>query len=164
MIKVKCKNSDIEFTVSEISFLKIKDFNWYSSNIGYIRATVDKKRVFLHRYLLKAMPGQIVDHIDGNPLNNCLDNLRLCTHSQNNINKLKKPGKSIYKGVTLCNTEKRRKKWKAAIKHKNKNIYLGRYLTEEEAALAYNKKAIEMWKKFAVINDIVNKCQKRYGK
>lgn len=51
----------------------------------------------------------------------------------------------------------------ARCEFEGRNITIGRYFTEEEAALAYNEKAIELWKDFAVINDVENKKQVRYS-
>lgn len=74
-----------------------------------------------------------VDHINHNTLDNRRENLRLCTHTQNNQNAKKKGySKNKYKGIT-----KQDNKWIARIRYKGKNLYLGRFKTEEEAHIAY---------------------------
>lgn len=56
---------------------------------------------------------------------------------------------SKYKGVTW---DKGRNKWQSRIKKDGKSIYIGRYVSEEEAGRAYNKKAIELFGEFAKLN------------
>ena len=87
---------------------------------------------------------QEIDHIDRNPSNNKLDNLRLATRSQNCINKIA-CSSSGYKGVYKHHTYDR---WVARIKGKS----LGYFLTKEEAALAFDKAAKELYKEFAFLN------------
>lgn len=73
----------------------------------------------------------VVDHIDGNRLNNCLNNLRIVTNRENTTsNKGKyKTGVSYYKG--------RKKPYRATYKIKNKSYHIGYFSTEEEAHSAY---------------------------
>jgi hypothetical protein len=83
-------------------------------------------------------PGDFqIDHMDGDKLNNKPENLRLVTSEQNSRS-YRKPYKnptSKYRGV-CWNT--RANKYMAQIVHNNKNIYLGCFTCEKEAALAYN--------------------------
>ena len=100
-----------------------------------VEATKDGKSFKLHRFLLNAQKDQIVDHIDQNPLNNCRNNLRFVTASQNQRNrKARKTSTSRFKG---CYVDKTRKKWSAQIRVNRKVICLGRFNTEEQAAEAY---------------------------
>ena len=93
----------------------------------------NRTRIYLHRQLTKAQKGQIVDHINGNGLDNRMDNLRICTHSQNSYNK-KTPStnKTGFKGV--C---KRGDKWRATIRKDGRYIELGLFQTPVEAHKAY---------------------------
>jgi hypothetical protein len=68
-----------------------------------------------------------------------------------NILKYKLNVTSKYKGVYF---QKESGKWRAGISYRNKTIYIGLYLTEDEAALAYNAKAIELFGEFAVLNKV----------
>jgi len=83
----------------------------------------------------------IVDHIDRDITNNCYDNLRWVTKSQNsrNIDK-KKNTSSKYRGVHF---DKARQKWRAQFKLNGKGKYLGLFDTEEEAYEAFKNKIIE---------------------
>jgi hypothetical protein len=120
-----------------------------------IKGTSDSKRNFqMHRVITKAPDGLVVDHINGNPLDNRKENLRLCTIQQNSMNRktqLSSKFRSQYKGVGWC---KIRKKYFARVYLNGKAYMAGRYDTEIEAALAYNKKALDLHGEYAKLNVI----------
>lgn len=96
--------------------------------------------------------GLEIDHKDRNPLNNKIENLRVCTHRDNNRNlSLSKLNTSGYKGVSWSKTMN---KWESRIKCNNKNIILGYYDKKEDAALAYNEGAVKYFGEFASLNTI----------
>lgn len=104
----------------------------------------------MHRLILGASKGQQGDHQNGNGLDNRRINLRLCTNSQNQMNRKKSSRySSKYKGVTW-NSHAR--KWQAQIKRQGVMHYLGLFVDELEAARAYNKDAQEYFKDFALLN------------
>ena len=91
-----------------------------------------------------------VDHIDGNRANNHYENLRYATHSENGMNqKNRTDGSSVYKGVSY---QTQTRKWKGTIVLGCKRIHLGLFGCEREAGEAYNKAALEYYKKFAKLN------------
>jgi hypothetical protein len=94
-------------------------------------------------------PDKFIDHIDGNPANNKLSNLRLATPGQNSHNTRKVDGMttSKYKGVKKVNN-----RWRAYINYEGKRLHLGYHATEEEAALAYDTKAVEVFGLYAKCN------------
>lgn len=111
-------------------------------------------KTYIHRLITNCPKGMSVDHIDGNPLNNQKNNLRVCTLKSNCYNSRKK-GKnntSIYKGVHFDGGGKLRKPWKAVIKIDYIGYNLGRFATQEEAARAYDNRAHEVWGEFANLN------------
>lgn len=112
-----------------------------------ISTTIDHKSIYLGRLLIGARSGYDVDHIDGDTTNFHRKNLREITHAQNNMNRSKGLGTSIYKGVSW-NNEKQ--KW---VVHINRN-HIGYFTEEVEAADAYNKAAIEVFGEFARLNEI----------
>lgn len=105
----------------------------------------------MHRFIMNADDGQMVDHINGNGLDNRKSNLRFCCNQENAANRKKAHGTSKYKGV---NWHKAAKSWVAQATLNDKKIHLGYYKTEEEAALAYNKGAVIVFGEFARLNVI----------
>ena len=108
----------------------------------------------MHRQIMAISDTKIhIDHIDQNGLNNCRNNLRLCSISQNNANRKALPNKtSQYLGVCYVSE---RNKWVASISKNNKTKILGRFFNEKSAALAYNKAAKEIHGEFARLNTII---------
>ena len=90
-------------------------------------------------------------------------NLIVCTMAERQriLPKSRKHGTSKYKGVSFITSKKR---WRAAIKVKGKSITLGHYLSQEEAALAYNKAAREHFGKQAYQNQIVKRSKRNQDK
>lgn len=111
-------------------------------------SNIKMHRVVMERVLGRVMQkGEVVDHINGNGLDNRRQNLRLATNAQNLMNrKANSNNTSGYKGVTLV---KGRKKWVAKIKRNYKLYNLGYFNTPEEAHEAYCKAADELHKDFA---------------
>lgn len=98
--------------------------------------TGDRKQITLHRFLANPPAGMQVDHVDGNALNNCRSNLRICSASQNQMNKGKYPtNTSGFKGVS-----RRGSRWRAVIHISGKQIHLGSFATAEAARDAYISK------------------------
>lgn len=107
------------------------------------------KTVIAHRFLTGALPGEKVDHINGNTLDNRRANLRRCTNAQNirNSRKYRSGSVSQYKGVTTS-----RGQWRAQICCDYKKYNLGTFATEEEAAMAYDREAVKRFGGFARLN------------
>lgn len=110
---------------------------------------VDGHNVLMHRLIMNAQPGQFVDHINGNGLDNRKANLRLCSKSQNAQNIKARWGKSRFKGVYW---HKHRKKWAVEININGKKKSLGHYIDEVEAAKVYDKVARQYFGEFADVN------------
>lgn len=106
---------------------------------------------YLHRVILCAPIGMSVDHINGNGLDCRRSNLRLVTKSQNLMNqKHIKSSTSSYKGVRKTQNGS----WTARIVVNRKEFHLGRFVSEQEAALAYNAAAIKHFGQYAALNVI----------
>ena len=109
-----------------------------------------QKTILMHRQLLNPEKNQLVDHIDRNGLNNQRSNIRVCSIQQNSYNiRPKRNGSSRYKGVYWSKVGK---VWIAKIKANNKNIQLGRFNDEAEAAKVRDLASIKYHGDFAYLN------------
>ena len=104
----------------------------------------------MHREIMKAPKGVMVDHVDRDGLNNRKRNLRLCSRRENSYNRRgNSRGSSQYKGVfwhKVCG------KWEARITYNGNADYLGLYENERDAARAYDERAKELYGDFAYLN------------
>lgn len=112
------------------------------SSKGYRGTELNNVRFSLHRIIYKLAYGEMpknmqIDHIDGDKLNNRLDNLRLVTNSENQRNRKADKGRK-YKGVYKC-----KKGFKVEITHLGDRIYGGFFATERIAAFVYDELARE---------------------
>lgn len=106
----------------------------------------------MHTVLMKTPAGLVVDHVNGNSLDNRRVNMRLCSASDNNRNKKNAPGAtSKYRGVHWANAAK---KWKASISINNRCHYLGIYASEIDAARAYDAAAYKHYGNFSNLNGV----------
>ena len=119
------------------------DFEWsgkvYLCAHGYAHIWKDGKNVKLHRYIMGAKKGDIVDHINGNKLDNRRENLRLVTSQENAFNRRTK-------GVHWVNRDKR---WRVTITVDGKQKYIGQFKSKEEAIRAYRKAHVEAFGEFS---------------
>jgi hypothetical protein len=110
------------------------------------------RQVRLHRQLLDAPKGVLVDHINHNTLDNRRCNLRLCSIAENRFNSQKvKSASSSYKGVRWVTTNKLNP-WEARISLSGSRKVLGYFPTEEAAASAYDIAAHQLFGTFAMVN------------
>lgn len=108
-----------------------------------------RKRITLAADILGGSP-RLVDHINRDMWDNRVENLRVCSNSQNAVNrKTKSKVYTVYRGI-----QKHKTQWKARLKFKRQEIYLGLFDTEIEAAKAYNEAALLYHKEFAILNKI----------
>jgi hypothetical protein len=106
-------------------------------------------RILMHQHLIHAPDGYIIDHINGNGLDNRRDNLRLATVAQNAWNSKKRNPRSGYKGVCF---DKDKKLWRAAIVCNRKRFHLGYFKNKIAAAHAYDRAAKKYHGDFASLN------------
>lgn len=134
---------------------QISDVTWrrkIKPHTSYAVATLAKQlELRLHRVVMSARIGQVIDHIDGNGLNCRRSNLRFAEHAGNARNR-KKSGStsSRYKGVSAQHG-----KYVAHIRCDGKKIHLGTFEDEETAASAYNDAAVRLFGEFASLNKIL---------
>ena len=121
------------------------------NNRGYVELKVKNRRYSAHRLAWLMVhgvwPREFIDHIDGNPANNRLDNLREASRTENSRNRrMQYSNTSGYKGVYWF---KAARKWHAQIHTNGRNKHLGLFLTAEAAHAAYCKAAAELHGEFA---------------
>lgn len=136
--------------IDEQDYDMLSQHKWYLKLGKYAMTTINRKNYTMHRMILGLTDRKIlVDHINGNGLDNRKANLRTCNSQENIRNTRKHRGSSKYKGVCW---DKYNKKWKSSIVVDLKHISLGNFLDEEVAARAYDKAAIERFGEFAWLN------------
>jgi hypothetical protein len=122
--------------------------NVYAGRKDWDAGSKKQKTIMMHRIIAGALPGEFVDHINRDTIDNRRSNLRICNQSQNSANSV---GHAIrasrFKGVY-----KSRNRWKSCITKDGLYIYLGSFGDEETAARAYDSKAIELFGEFAKTN------------
>jgi HNH endonuclease len=106
-------------------------------------------RTSLHRVIMGATKGTQIDHKNGNGLDCTDENLRFATHSQNTSNRHYK-NQTGYRGVSKIWKSDR---FSAQIEFQGKTMYLGSFDKASQAAKRYNKKAIELFGEFAILNE-----------
>jgi hypothetical protein len=141
---VKCLIGDGDFLIDIEDSWILYEYNYYihetkpGAGCKYVRChkkgSKKNERVYLHRLITNANKNDIVDHINGNKLDNRRLNLRFVCHSLNALNSKKTEGitSSQFKGVYF---DKARNKYRAYCCGK----FIGRFLNESDAAEAYNK-------------------------
>lgn len=141
-----------KFTADIEDYEKLNLYYWrFEKSTGYFQSNINGKSIYMHRFILGLNHGSkmCVDHINRDKSDNRKLNLRLCSKQQNGINKIS-PNQAIgkYRGVT-----KVKRKYSASITFNYKRYHLGYFDTPEKAAIAYNKKAKELFGDFAVLNE-----------
>lgn len=148
--------------VDDEDFDRLNKFKWYAKRAGenfYARRRDinDKtKAIGMHRMIMGCTfgDGKIIDHIDGNPLNNQRSNLRFCTTSQNMRN-VKKHPKGKFRGVSIAYRCKTSTSiiYRAVASIEGKRKTIGCYKSDIDAAIAYNE-YIKANDPFARLNEI----------
>jgi len=156
-MKIVTLSSGHEMLVDDEDFEWMSKIRWKAlknhrkGNVKIYAATPGNQSRLAHRLILNAPKGMLVDHIDGNPLNNQRANLRLCNNSQNHANLSKYPGTHKYKGVRK-QPRIRKQSYTAAIRHNYRTAYVSGFEDEDVAALQYDVMAILLFDEFAQTN------------
>jgi hypothetical protein len=155
----------IPLTKGFVALVDDGDFQWVSQYNWHVKADPRYPRLFyarrdfhdhfgktrcqfLHRLIMKAPPGLVVDHINGDGLDNRRENLRLCTVGENARNRRKhRNNTSGFTGVY-----KQGSRYISRIRVGGKLLHVGSFLCPEDAARARDKAALEHFGEFASLN------------
>lgn len=154
MAEIVLKSGEIVL-IDEADLGLLSDHEWRFCPRSYVYSELylngRRARLKMHRLILSAPDGLVVDHKNHNPLDNRRSNLRLCTQRQNTFNRrLYKSNTSGYKGVTW---DADRLRWTAHIKYDSSaHKRLGRFKDPVQAAIAYDEAAKKYHGEFAVLN------------
>jgi len=148
----------IPLTKGKSAYVDAEDYDrlmkhkWTASSSGpkcYAQRNEKGRSIMMHREIMHAPKGMVVDHIDGNGLNNCKSNLRICTQGQNICNSRPRGKTSVFKGVSY---DKERGKYKAFVWENGATAMIGRYDDAAEAAKARDYRAVQLHGEFAYLN------------
>ena len=160
--------AEIRLTSGHVVLVDEEDFDWLSEyrwypyrrsgnpDPAYAQRSLKNEEgryqgELMHRVIMGLPTGLHVDHINGDGLDNRRSNLRVATPHQNAVNSKARTGNftSRYRGVCLCAGKTR---WEATIYINHQRIRLGWFVSEVEAARAYDAKAREIFGEFARLN------------
>lgn len=157
---IPLQGSVMHALIDESDYEELSQYTWYVQKHGrtyrafrteYERKDgkkINQKTIYLSRSILKPKKGMI-DHIDGNGLNNRRSNLRLCTHQQNCCNRPLRTGS--FSGAQGIKWDRTNKRWKAYVSIKKKRLLVGNYIDKREAIVARNVAASFAYGEFARI-------------
>lgn len=112
-----------------------------------VRESLGQRGLYLHRFIISAPPGILVDHRNGDGLDNRRSNVRLASHSQNGQN-----SRRSHRGFRGVYWSARKSRFICGIQVERKKHYLGSFIEAADAALAYDAAAIRYHGEFAVLN------------
>lgn len=162
MVRVYDMSRDILLSEGSVAIVDddwypiLSKIKWYGSRnqAGSVYAVgrIHSRHRYMHKIIAMAPDDAVVDHKNGNSLDNRSANLRWATSALNNRNRRSRPGE--YKGAIYCPRKAGTKPWRARIQVNKKSMSLGYYKTRDEAALAYNAAAKRYFGEFATLNVI----------
>lgn len=139
--------------VDEADYDELSAHRWHLHQCGsglYAARCAGGRLILMHRQILNAPAGMLCDHKNHDGLDNRRSNLRLCTPAQNQHNSRPQINcRSAYKGVSW---NRQAKKWQARIGRNGQTIFIGYYDYEQDAAIAYDDMAAELFGEFACLN------------
>ena len=136
----------------------LSEYDWSirpSGSTAYVQKVLFENGIYvgyrsLHRVITGCEEGLVVDHKNGNGLDNRRDNLRICTQAENLRNrKINENNTSGFKGVFFDPGTRNSKPWRSRIAVGGQRINLGRFGSPEEAHAAYCRASAERHGEFS---------------
>ena len=150
MALLKLKNTDKSALIDDKDIPKTYGRNWFLSTAGVATSNGRGKTLLLHRLITNCPSKLVVDHINHNTLDNRSINLRICTQSQNIMNRRKpKNNTSGFKGVVWF---KPVKKWQVCVRAYGKKYCVGYFKNKIQAAKAYDAKILQLHGDYSLTN------------
>jgi hypothetical protein len=141
--------------VDDADFDWLNQWKWCATAGGYAMRRINITRaigeyIYMHRLIAGASEGVYADHINHDTFDNRRCNLRIATPGESVRNTRARKNKlSVFKGVVAGANH-----WAARIQVDGVYIHIGYFLTQRDAARAYNEAAIQLHGEFAVLNDL----------
>jgi hypothetical protein len=136
--------------IDDDDYAWLSQFKWHIARIGKANRPRRSDKLYLSRIILDAPKGMVVDHINGDTLDNRRVNLRICSVGNNRKNnRIYARNKTGFKGVTI---HKKYGKYQAFIVNNKKSIWLGYYDSAENSGRAYDVAAKKYHGEFACLN------------
>lgn len=149
--------------VDDADYDWLNQYKWYAlkdkdcDSFRAVKRGKNHRQIIMARLILGLEHGdkREADHIDHNTLDNRRNNIRICTHQENMLNRKPFRGTtSKYKGVHW-ESGRTKKNWRVQIRFSSETIHIGYYDNEENAATNYNWAAILLFGEFACLNKII---------
>lgn len=149
--------------VDEADYERVSALRWYAMNChgrtlyaarGRVLRSDPPKKVLMHRFILGVPAGMVIDHINGNGLDNRRANLRVCSHLENCGNGPARGTSSGHKNISY-RPQHKRKPYVVQITRDGKNHYCGSFADLHSAVAARNTAVVRIWGEFARIDDVV---------
>lgn len=155
---------EVQLTQGKVALVDDEDYKWlkhhkwqFSSTNGYAVGQLRydngtySEKVLMHRQIMNTPKKLHTDHINGDKLDNRKTNLRVCTPSENYVNRgvCKKRNKSGYKGVYWSERDKR---YQVTMRKNSKTHYIGMFEEIDEAITMYDFWVVQMWGEYAQPN------------
>lgn len=153
---IQIKGREVKLDPQDLPLMVGRKWNLNRAKGGsfYVVHWTTQGPVHLHRLIANPPIGMVVDHVNGDPLDNRRCNLRVCTPFQNSMNRRRyKTASSMFKGVTP-----RDGGWRAQISINGTIIVLGKFKTDVDAAKAYDSAALKHRGQFACLNFPISKA------
>lgn len=122
-------------SLEKLLTLDVRWFPHFDYNRYYVYASVPGRTVKMHRFLTGPPEGLVVDHLNGDSLDNTLLNLRICSQAENGMNRsgLNTNNSSGVRGVSF---HKASGKWRATVRVNRRQKHLGLFEKMEDAEIA----------------------------